>query len=254
MTLFLVGGAPSENLSDVHDVFAASVGARARGRTPRVALVVAGPPEQISRHTPFYLEPLRARLPECEVVEVHLPPASAPGAPDEPAPIDDTAWPDDLANLDGIIVGGGHTPSYLAGLAPRRNELARLVREDVPWLGFSAGAMVTARHALIGGWQLDGVQIGNRDWSEDLDELTVVDGLALVTPLIATHNNTMQADALVLAALDRDLARQAVAIDEDTCLVVDPISGRTAHYGRGRLRWFTREGGSVEVTTQHPDA
>lgn len=247
MTLFLVGGGPSENLSDVHDVFAASVGARSRGRVARVGYVSAGHPDQTRQYVDAYLDPLRARLPECEVVEVSLLPV-AEGAEDQ------TQWPDDLADLDGLIVAGGHTPSYLAGLAPRRAELARLVRADVPWLGYSAGAMVTSRHALVGGWQQGGVPIGQRDWSEGLDELTVVDGLNLITPLIATHNNVMQADALVLAALEADLARTAVAIDEDTCLVVDPITGRTAHYGRGRLRWFSREGASVSVTTQYPDA
>lgn len=247
MTLFLVGGGPAANLSDVHDAYAASVGARARGHAARVAYISHGLPEQVSQFAPGYVEPLTSRLPECSVTEIYLLPPAEDGT-------DPTTWPDDLADYDGIIVAGGHTPSYLTGLAPRRDQLARLVREDVPWIGYSAGAMVASRHALIGGWRQNGRAIGNQAWSEDLDEITVVDGLALVSPLIATHNDVAQSDSVVLALMEADPSlRTAVAMDEDTCLIVDPITGRTAHYGRGRLRWFSREAGAIVVKTQYPE-
>lgn len=246
MTLFLVGGGPSENLSDVHDVFAASVGARARGRSARVAYISAGRPEEVASFAPDYTQPLLDRLPHCEVSEIYLLPVGEDGA-------DETEWPEGLADVDGVIVAGGHTPSYLRGLQPKRAELARLVREDVPWLGFSAGAHVTSRHCWVGGWRSGGHQVANQLASEGLEEVEVVDGLALITPTVVAHNDTWQTESVAITALEQHWSGTAVAIDEDTCLVVDPITGRTAHYGRGRIRWFNREASGVMVRTQYPD-
>ena len=246
MTLFLVGGGPSENLSDVHDAYAASVGARARGRTARVVWISAGRPEQVQAFAADYTTPLLERLPDCEVTEVYLLPVAEDGT-------DETVWPEDLKDYDGIIVAGGHTPSYLTGLAPMRPELARLVREDVPWIGYSAGAQVASRHAHVGGWMIKGQQVANELASEGLDEISIVDGLALITPLVVTHNNTWQTESVAITALEHNWSRTAVAIDEDTCLIVDPITGRTALYGTGRIRWFSREAAGVVVKTQYPD-
>ncbi|MGA4670527.1 Type 1 glutamine amidotransferase-like domain-containing protein [Propionibacteriaceae bacterium Y1923] len=240
MTLFLVGGAPSDQLSDVHDVFAASVAARLRGaasRRPRVAYVSAGPAEQAQQYTAAYLDPVRSRLPEVEVTEVYLP-----------------EWPEDFDGVDAIIVAGGHTPTYLEHLAPHRDQLARLVRDDVHYLGYSAGAQVASRHALVGGWRREGRPVGSQEWSEGLDEVSVVDGLALITPTVATHSDVALHDGLLTGIVESAVTRTAVGIDEDTCLVVDPVSGRTAHYGLGRVRWFSREPLGVMVTTQYPDA
>lgn len=253
MTLFLVGGGPSENLSDVHDAYAASVGVRSRGRTARVAYISAGRPEEVRSFADAYTQPLLSRLPDCEVVEVFLlPPEESVG--EGRAPVDPTVWPEDLSTLDGVIVAGGHVPSYLAGLAPRRNELARLVREDVPWIGYSAGASVTSRHALVGGWRLNGRPVGSSEWAEGLDEVSVVDGLAMITPTVGTHADVALVDGMLTSIVEQNLTRTAVGIDEDTCLVIDPVTGRTAHYGRGRIRWFSREAGGVNVVTQYPDA
>ena len=249
MTLFLVGGGPCENLSDVHDAYAASVGVRARGRSPKVAYISAGTAEQVAQFVEAYTAPLRSRLPDCEIVSINLLP-HVPG-PDGAASVDPTEWPESLAGLDGVIVGGGHTPSYLAGLAPRRDELARLVRGDVPYIGYSAGASVTSRHALIGGWQVNGRAVGAQQWAEGLDEVSVVDGLGMITPTIGTHADVALNDGLLTGIVEAGLTRTAVGIDEDTCLVVDPVTGRTAHYGVGRIRWFSREDDAVIVTTQY---
>lgn len=253
MTLFLVGGGPSENLSDVHDAYAASVAvrARARGRIARVACITAGATEEVAPFLDSYTSPLLSRLPDCEIVHINLLPVvtDAEGG----AAVDPTEWPETLADLDGVIVAGGHTPSYLAGLAPKRNELATLVRQDMPWIGYSAGAAVTSRHALVGGWRVNGRAVGHPDWAQGLDEVSVVDGLGLITPTVATHADVALSDGLLTGLVEGAVTRTAVGIDEDTCLVVDPISGRTAHYGVGRIRWFSREPLGVTVTTQHPE-
>ncbi|MBO1030285.1 hypothetical protein IPV09_02915 [Tessaracoccus sp. SD287] len=249
MTLFLVGGGPRENLSDVHDAYAASVGVRARGRRARVAHISAGTAEQVAQFVEAYTSPLLTRLPECEIVPINLLPHVP--APDGSGSVDPTEWPESLSGFDGVIVSGGHTPSYLAGLAPRRDELARLVRGDVPYIGYSAGASVTSRHALVGGWQVNGRAVGSQQWSEGLDEVSVVDGLGMITPTIGTHADVALNDGLLTGIVEAGVTRTAVGIDEDTCLVVDPVSGRSAHYGNGRIRWFSRDGDAVIVTTQY---
>lgn len=252
MTLFLVGGGPSENLSDVHDAYAASVAVRARGRSAKVAYISAGEADQVAQFVEAYTAPLLSRLPDCQIITITLLPVQ-PG--DEGAePVDPTDWPASLSDLDGVIVAGGHTPSYLTGLAPRRDDLARLVRDDVPYIGYSAGASVTSRHALVGGWKVNGHPAGSEQWSEGLDEVSVVDGLGMITPTVGTHNDVALGDGLLTGIIEQNLTRTTVGIDEDTCLVVDPITGRTAHYGAGRIRWFSRETHGVTVTTQYPEA
>ena len=251
MTLFLVGGGPSASLSDVHDAFAASVRAQARGRAAKLAFISAGLPDEVEALVSRYTAPLLERLPDCEIIEIYLLPTVA-GEDEGAEPVDPTVWPESLDDLDGVIVAGGHTPSYLTGLTPKRNELARLVRADVPYLGYSAGASVTSRHALVGGWKVNGRAVGAQAWSEGLDEVSVVDGLAMITPTIGTHADVSLNDGLLISLVEQDRARTCVAVDEDTCLVVDPITGRTAHYGQGRIRWFSREATDVAVTTQYP--
>lgn len=251
MTLFLVGGGPGENLSDVHDAYAASVGVRARGRRATVAFISVGEAEQVAQFAEAYTAPLLARLPECEIVMINLLP-HVPGA-DDAELVDPTEWPESLSAVDGLIVAGGHTPSYLAGLAPKRNELARLVHNDVPYIGYSAGAAVTSRHALVGGWKINGRAVGSQNWSEGLDEVSIVDGLGMITPTIGTHNDVALGDGLLTGVVEQNWTRTTVGIDEDTCLVVDPVTGRTAHYGAGRIRWFSHEGQEVAVTTQYAE-
>ena len=136
-------------------------------------------------------------------------------------------------------------------MAPKRAELARLVRSDAAYIGYSAGASVTSRHALVGGWQVNGRAVGSQAWSEGLDEVSVVDGLGMITPTIGTHSDVALNDGLLTGIVEAGHTRTAVGIDEGTCLVVDPVTGRTAHYGVGRIRWFSGEDGAVSVTTQY---
>lgn len=159
--------------------------------------------------------------------------------------------PDDL---DAVILADGHSPTLLTALAGLRNQLSRLVHADVPFIGYAAGAAVAARHAYVGGWRVEGYPVANENTAHGLDDVAIVDGLALVTPLILPHNNTEHADGLATSCLEQNWARTAVALDDLACLIVDPISGRTANYGKGRIRWFTREAGGVLVRTQYPDA
>ena len=58
-----------------------------------------------------------------------------------------------VADADGIVIGGGLTPAYLTAVAPIAGEIRRQVAAGIPYLGYSAGAMIAAERALLGGWR-----------------------------------------------------------------------------------------------------
>jgi cyanophycinase len=93
----------------------------------------------------------------------------------------------DLDGVGGVYVAGGLTPGYQAVLAAD----ASWLRDDIVYAGFSAGAAVAARRAVVGGWRaaVGGVEVAVCDdgAGEDLDLLTVRDGLGVVDALIDVH-------------------------------------------------------------------
>ena len=155
--------------------------------------------------------------------------------------------------MDGIAVGGGPTPAYLAGLSRAGRAIRAAVSSGVPYLGFSAGAMIAPSNALLGGYQLAEHDVCPTEWSEGLDAITVRPGLGLVPFSVDVH--TAQAGTLgrTIALVESGEAATAVGIDEDTCLM---LSGPTASLeqcsvtGSGTV-WILnsgREQGSVVVS------
>ena len=132
----------------------------------------------------------------------------------------DELAPRAIADVDGIVVGGGLTPAYLDAVLPHALELRRQVADGVPYLGFSAGAMIAADRAVIGGWQVGGVPVAPEDASEDLDELTVQQGIGLVDVSIDVHAAQWGTLSRLVAAAEAGLVDGGLAIDEDTVLVV----------------------------------
>ncbi len=126
-----------------------------------------------------------------------------------------------LNDLDGLLIGGGHTPSYLAAVTPIIDEIRLLVADDLPYLGFSAGAMIAADSAIIGGWRIGDVAVCPEDAGEDLDEVTVVEGLGLVDVAIDVHAAQWGTLARLVAATEAGLVDGGIAIDEFTVLTVD---------------------------------
>jgi cyanophycinase len=125
-----------------------------------------------------------------------------------------------LTDIDGLIVAGGHTPSYLTAVEPIADEIRLLVGDGLPYLGFSAGAMIAADRAVIGGWRIDEMPVCPEDAGEDLDEVTIADGLALVDLAVDVHAAQWGTLARTVSAVEAGLVDGAVAIDESTVLVV----------------------------------
>ncbi len=88
-------------------------------------------------------------------------------------PVGTTLSPTALDEFDAVLVCGGLTPAYVTAVAP---VAAALRSSGRPYAGFSAGAAIAASRAVVGGYLLDG-QVCPSDAAEDLDDVTVVDGL-----------------------------------------------------------------------------
>ena len=234
MTIHLVGGGPGTTDAPLVTPFLGEV--RAGSRRARVGVLLAG-----SRVADRLARPGYARLLGGRSVEL-VPVALRPG------------WSVDLATLDGLVVGGGRTPRYLAHLAGAADGIGAAVRSGLPYLGFSAGAMVVPDLALAGGWRSRGRPVSPRAWSEGLDEVTTGPGLGLVRFAVDVH--TAQAGTLGrTTALVADGRPVAVGIDEGTCLAVgpdtaDPDDGTVL--GAGAVWTVRRSSDGVPLITRRP--
>ncbi|WP_051741885.1 type 1 glutamine amidotransferase family protein [Streptomyces xylophagus] len=141
---------------------------------------------------------------------------------------------DAASDVDGLLVCGGLTPAYQDAFADCLDRLPRLLAERrIPYAGFSAGAALASRSAVVGGWLVDGVPVCPEDTAEDLDELDVRDGLGLVSFAVDAHAAQWGTLARLIAAVGRHRLPHGVAIDENTVVEVD-ADGRAHVSGRGR--------------------
>ncbi|MGK2310487.1 cyanophycinase [Cutibacterium sp. V970] len=255
MSLFLVGGGYDDSLVEVYDEFVSQ--ARHHNADAPIAVVVTGPASESAAEAAELTHIVTSRWVDANILTIHLDgPGTAPtmGDPTTPVWAEDESFqlPDNLDTVAGIIVGGGAVPSYINGLAPAAEQLSTLVRGGAPWLGFSAGAMAPCVTALAGGWKLQGRQVGQQAGAEGFDDVTVMEGLGLVSLTISTHNDTLSGDGLIISGVESGLLPNAVAVDEATCLRIDASTGHTKVMGRGLVRWFTREVNGVLVRSQRP--
>ncbi|WP_428935273.1 hypothetical protein [Streptomyces sp. ACT015] len=150
--------------------------------------------------------------------------------------------------LDGLLVCGGLTPAYQEALAG--SGVGRWVRESgLPYAGFSAGAAVAARRAVVGGWLDGGTPVCPADSAEDLAEIEVRDGLGLVPFAVDVHAAQWGTLARLTAAVARFGLRHAVAVDENTLVEVGADgTARVAGLGRAHSVRPAADGdGSVRV-------
>jgi cyanophycinase len=130
------------------------------------------------------------------------------------------ADPSLLSGIDGLLIGGGLTPAYLEAVLPIVEEIRLLVSDGLPYLGFSAGAAIAADSAIIGGYRIGDVPVGPEEIGEDLDDVTVAEGLGLVDLAVDVHAAQWGTLARLIAATEAGLVSGGVAIDEDTVLIV----------------------------------
>ncbi|BCW72466.1 Type 1 glutamine amidotransferase-like domain-containing protein [Arthrobacter sp. NicSoilB8] len=207
MTIILVGGGPDTVTTPVVvDRFVRELRSRAPDRTPRVAVVLFDHQGSSEYFLPAYLEPLESRI-VCEVVPVLL-------------RFNEDADPAEFDDVDGIVVGGGPTPGYLDGLLASAEVIRRAVSDGVPYMGFSAGAMVAPARAIVGGYRIRGAEVCPADCSEGLEEVEIRDGLGLVPFAVDVHSAQAGTLGRAVGAVAKGLVDHAAAVDEGTALVL----------------------------------
>ncbi|HET7734695.1 MAG TPA: Type 1 glutamine amidotransferase-like domain-containing protein [Nocardioidaceae bacterium] len=233
MSVFLIGGGWSDDhVQDVYGGFLHECASRASG-PPRIRLVVMGvDPEAMEYHERFVRALALAGSHELVVTRVR----------------EGDSCPDDiLAGADGLLVGGGVTPDYHAALSGLYPQIREQVSAGLPYAGFSAGAAIAATTAVIGGWTIDGVAVCQEDASEDLGPVTVVQGMGLVEGGVDAHAAQWGTLSRMVGAVDAQLVKGGVAIDENTCLVMDGPHRRITGAGVVWQVWPAAEGVGVSV-------
>ncbi|MGP4031681.1 Type 1 glutamine amidotransferase-like domain-containing protein [Pseudarthrobacter sp. 1C304] len=228
MSIFLVGGGPDTTTTPViFDQFVAEVVHHTgESRPPRIAVALVDHEGSAEYFLPAYLEPLHRRLP-CDVVTVLL----RRGERVDPRVFD---------GVDAIVVGGGPTPVYAEGLRPAGAAIRQAVQAGVPYLGFSAGAMIAAERAIVGGYLVRGAEVCPEDASEGLGELELREGLGLVPFAVDVHAAQAGTLGRAVAAVVHGMAGKAVAVDENTALVLPHLDpGEQRAIGTGNC-WLIR--------------
>ena len=104
----------------------------------------------------------------------------------------------------------------------------------------------------------------HEDNAEDLDEVTVVDGLGLTASTVEVHTCQWGTLSRLVATVAAGRATSGIAVDENTVVILDPgtdgsvrADGAAARVLGGRVgqAWFLRadEGSSVRVDRREPD-
>lgn len=249
MSVHLVGGGRDlEAAVTVYGEFVAECERRgqAAGRAPaRVAVVVVGEPEELADAVDWFAEALQRCAP-VEAVGLTAGPGAAPARADGTPP--DEAW---WSDLDGLLVGGGVTPDYHRALRPHAGAIQAAVAAGMPYAGFSAGAMIAPRRALLGGWQVGPTAVTHEDNAEDLDQVTVVDGLGLLDATVEVHAAQWGTLSRLVAAVDTREVVAGIAVDENTVAILDPTTdgapGTVAVAGSGQAWFVTAEDDGVRV-------
>ncbi|NQX26959.1 peptidase S51 [Microbacteriaceae bacterium VKM Ac-2854] len=237
MSVHLVGGGRDpETDTAVFGAFLAEATARAEGAGrfdgPRLAIVLVhdglGP-----EYYDGYVNALRS------IAAIEPIPVLAPeGSPIRPESFDD---------VDGVMVGGGLTPAYRDSLVGSFARLRELVSAGVPYLGYSAGAAIAPDRALVGGYRIGGVAVSPEPAAEELDEVTVLEGIGLIDVSIDVHAAQWGTLSRLVAATEAGLIDGGVAIDEATVLIVG--NGALQVHGTGSVWKVTGGASGVTVST-----
>jgi cyanophycinase len=214
--VFLIGGGRDpEGVVASHRPFAEAV--RRAGGAPVVVLVLDEGRDTDPRRWTGGLDAAGAPGSRALVVSAQRPPRA-----------------EDVAGAGGVYVAGGWTPGYQEALVGAGVDWLAPVRH-VPFAGFSAGAAIAARRALVGGWR---ARVGDRtvavcdpDAGEDLEAVTVRDGLGLMRCTVDVHASQWGTLGRLLHAVAGPGDATGLAIDEATAVEVD--GDRIAVHGHG---------------------
>jgi cyanophycinase len=166
---------------------------------------------------------------------------------------------EDVLGATGIFVAGGWTPEYQGALVTAAGggwlEAAR--EAGAVYGGFSAGAAVAAKEALVGGWKdvIDGrdYPVCAEEAGEDLGTIELRRGLGVVEAVIDVHAaqwGTLSRLVHAVGLADGDVG---YAIDENTTLELED-EAVTVH-GAGLVhRVQSQPDGSVRVEILAPPA
>jgi cyanophycinase len=234
--VFLIGGGwRADAFSQTYGPFLEAAGQAGRCR---IAIVVAEEPD---------VDPHQRFLQSRGVFE------SIGLAPEAAVPlIVSAAAPLTLAALaqaapSGMLVCGGLTPAYYDALCLDRGWCDYLHSQQIAYAGFSAGAMIAAAQAIIGGWQraIDGrvIAIADEGVGEDIDLLDIRPGLGLVPFAVDVHASQAGTLTRLLHSVDQGAADAGWAIDEDTMLA--SVDGQLRVFGHGSAYRVQRHDGHL---------
>jgi cyanophycinase len=238
MSVYLIGGGWSDELAPaVFGPFLAECGLSSSRSSPRVRLVVMGTdPEALEYHERYVATLALAGEHDLLVTRV---------------PFGEACPAEALDGIDGLLVGGGPTPEYHASLSPLYPRIRELVTGGLPYAGFSAGAALAATTAIVGGWTVAGVVVCPEETNEDLGPVTVVQGIGLAEGAVDVHAAQWGTLGRLVAAVDAQLVKGGVAIDECTTLNLDGTHRAVAGAGRVWQVWPAADG--VGVTALVPE-
>jgi cyanophycinase len=238
VSVFLIGGGWSDEYAPVvFGPFLTECGQSAGRSSPRVRLVVMGTDrESLEYHERYVAALALAGTYELLVTRV---------------PFGEACPAEALEDIDGLFVGGGPTPDYHQALTPLYPRIRDLVTGGLPYAGFSAGAALAASMAIIGGWRVNGMAVCPEETNEDLGPVTVVPGIGLVEGAVDVHAAQWGTLGRLVAAVDAQLVKGGLAIDECTMLMIDGQHRTVAGAGRAWQVWPSAD--SVGVTALVPE-
>lgn len=238
MSVYLIGGGWSDEYAPaVFGPFLAECGQRAGRSSPRVRLVVMGTDSESLEYHQRYVATL-ALAGEHELLVARV-------------PFGETCSAETLEGIDGLLVGGGPTPEYHQALSPLYPRIKDLVTGGLPYAGFSAGAALAATTAIIGGWRVNDVAVCPEETNEDLGPVTVAPGIGLVEGAVDVHAAQWGTLGRLVAAVDAQLVKGGVAIDECTMLMMDGPHRTVVGAGQVWQAWPAADG--VGVTALVPE-
>jgi cyanophycinase len=150
----------------------------------------------------------------------------------------------------GVFVAGGVTPFFHEALCRDKRWWDHLADKDVPYAGFSAGAVLLPETAIVGGWKLalahKDVAIQDERNGEGLEYLDLRPGLGQVPFAVEAHASQWGTIVRLMHVVRHQLVSVGWAIDEDTMLKIEGDT-LTVHGLGTAYRVSRQDDGSVRV-------